>query len=98
MHAPISREIVGIGHTIDPWRHGWKTWDKSHKGFIQTGQSLVNPLLCCLSKYRANEITLCKQGLSCGIRSLDHLGTSLRNHRRNLGLCFSTVHCSCRCR
>ena len=28
-----------------------------------------------------NETTLCEQGLSCGIRSLDYLGTSLTNHQ-----------------
>ena len=67
------------------------------KGFVQTGWSLVNPLLCCLSKYRINEITLRKQGLSCGIQSLDCLGTSPRNHQRNLGLCVSTVRCGYRC-
>ena len=45
-----------------------------------------------------HKITSRKQGLSCGIRSLDHLGTSLRNHQWNLGLCFSTTCCCYRCR
>ena len=67
----------------------WST-PSNHKGFIQTGWSLVNPLLCCLSKHHINEITLCEQGLSCGIWSLDYLGTLLRDHQRNLGLDVST--------
>ena len=33
-----------------------------------------------------DEVTLREQGLSCGIRSLDYLGTLLRNHHQNLGL------------
>ena len=57
------------------WCCLWRieTMAAQQKGLIQTRQSLFNPLVCCLSKCCTNNTTLCEQGSSCRIRSLDYI-------------------------
>ena len=59
------------------WKTGASQSFVAFEGFVWTEQSLVNPLLCCLSKHRMDEVALREQGLSCGIRSL---GSAINNN------------------
>ena len=45
----LLRDWLLRTHTSLPSNHNWVVW---------TEHSLVNPLICCLSEHRANEITL----------------------------------------